>query len=292
MTGFLQIITSGLLQGGVYALAAFGLSICWGVLNILNIAHGEFLMLGALAAYGVYVLSGINPFFIVPVIIPIFLVLSFLFEKILIRPILRGRTETEMLVASILVTLGGALLIEDVTAFFWTKSFTGIPYSMTSLKVGGVVIPLIRLLILVFILALTGLIHYYLKRSYTGKAIQAITQNREGARVVGINTVRISMIAFVSGSILASIGGVFYVVLYSMTPYMGLALTVKYMCIIVLGGLGSLFGSLAGGVILGVTESIIGYYFGSDWSPTVAYFALVLILLLRPQGLFGRKGTV
>src|SRR5512136_1884025 len=107
MTGFLQIITSGLLQGGVYALAAFGLSICWGVLNILNIAHGEFLMLGALAAYGVYVLSGINPFFIVPVIIPIFLALSFLFEKILIRPILRGRTETEMLVASILVTLGG-----------------------------------------------------------------------------------------------------------------------------------------------------------------------------------------
>ena len=80
-----------------------------------------------------------------------------------------------------------------------------------------------------------------------------------------------------------------YVVLFSMTPYMGLALTVKYMCIIVLGGLGSLFGSLAGGVILGITESIVGYYFGSDWSPTVAYFALVLILLLRPQGLFGRK---
>ena len=245
-------------------------------------------MLGALAAYGVYALAGINPFLIVPVIIPIFFALSFLFEKILIRP-MRGRTETEMLVASILVTLGGALFIEDVTAFFWGKSFTGIPYSMASLKVGGVVIPLIRLLILVFILALTGLIHYYLKRSYTGKAIQAITQNREGARVVGINIVRISMVTFVIGSILASIAGVFYVVLYSMTPYMGLALTVKYMCIVVLGGLGSLFGSLAGGVILGITESIVGYYFGSDWSPTVAYFALVLILLLRPQGLFGRK---
>ena len=286
--GFLQMMTSGLLLGGVYALAAFGLSICWGVLNILNIAHGEFLMLGALAAYGVYAFTGINPFLIVLAIIPIFLAFSFLFEKILIRP-MRGRTETEMLVASILVTLGGALFIEDVTAFFWGKSFTGIPYSMASLKVGGVVIPLIRLLILIFILALTGVIHYYLKRSYTGKAIQAITQNREGARVVGINIVRISMVTFVIGSILASIGGVFYVVLYSMTPYMGLALTVKYMCIVVLGGLGSLFGSLAGGVILGITESIVGYYFGSDWSPTVAYFALVLILLLRPQGLFGRK---
>jgi len=286
--GFLQMMTSGLLLGGVYALAAFGLSICWGVLNILNIAHGEFLMLGALAAYGVYAFTGIDPFLIVLAIIPIFLAFSFLFEKILIRP-MRGRTETEMLVASILVTLGGALFIEDVTAFFWGKSFTGIPYSMASLKVGGVVIPLIRLLILIFILALTGVIHYYLKRSYTGKAIQAITQNREGARVVGINIVRISMVTFVIGSILASIGGVFYVVLYSMTPYMGLALTVKYMCIVVLGGLGSLFGSLAGGVILGITESIVGYYFGSDWSPTVAYFALVLILLLRPQGLFGRK---
>lgn len=286
--GLLQIITSGLLLGGVYALAAFGLSICWGVLNILNIAHGEFLMLGALAAYGVYALAGINPFLIVLAIIPIFLAVSFLFEKILIRP-MRGRTETEMLVASILVTLGGALFIEDVTAFFWGKSFTGIPYSMASLQLGGVVVPLIRLLILIFILALTGVIHYYLKRSYTGKAIQAITQNREGARVVGINIVQISMVTFIIGSILASIGGVFYVVLYSMTPYMGLALTVKYMCIVVLGGLGSLFGSLTGGVILGITESVVGYYFGSDWSPTVAYFTLVLILLLRPQGLFGRK---
>ena len=275
-------------MGGVYALAAFGLSICWGVLNILNIAHGEFLMLGALAAYGVYALAGINPFLIVLAIIPIFLAVSFLFEKILIRP-MRGRTETEMLVASILVTLGGALFIEDVTAFFWGKSFTGIPYSMASLQLGGVVVPLIRLLILIFILALTGVIHYYLKRSYTGKAIQAITQNREGARVVGINIVQISMVTFIIGSILASIGGVFYVVLYSMTPYMGLALTVKYMCIVVLGGLGSLFGSLTGGVILGITESVVGYYFGSDWSPTVAYFTLVLILLLRPQGLFGRK---
>jgi branched-chain amino acid transport system permease protein len=286
--GLLQIVISGLLLGGVYALAAFGLSICWGVLNILNIAHGEFLMLGALAAYGVFALAGINPFLIVLVIIPIFLLFGFVFEKVLIRP-MRGKTETEMLVASILVTLGGALLIEDVTAFFWGKSFTGIPYSMVSLKVGEIVIPLIRLWILVFILALTAIIHFYLKRSYTGKAIQAITQNREGAGVVGINIVRISMVTFMIGSVLASIAGVFYVVLYSMTPYMGLALTVKYMCIVILGGLGSLFGSLAGGVILGITESIIGYYFGSDWSPTVAYFALVLILLFRPQGLFGRK---
>jgi branched-chain amino acid transport system permease protein len=286
--GLLQILISGLLLGGVYALAAFGLSICWGVLNILNIAHGEFLMLGALVAYVVFALTGMNPFLIVLAIIPVFLIFSFIFEKVLIRP-MRGKTETEMLVASILVTLGAALLIEDVTAFFWGKSFTGIPYSMVSLKVGGIVIPLIRLLILVFILALTAGIHFYLKRSYTGKAIQAITQNREGAGVVGINIVGISMVTFVIGSILASIAGVFYVVLYSMTPYMGLTLTVKYMCIVILGGLGSLFGSLAGGVILGITESIVGYYFGSDWSPTVAYFALVLILLFRPQGLFGRK---
>jgi branched-chain amino acid transport system permease protein len=286
--GFLQIVTSGLLVGGVYALAALGLSICWGVLNILNIAHGEFLMLGCVAAYGVYAFTGINPFLIVLVIVPIFFGFSYLFEKILIRP-MRGKTETETLVASILVTLGAALVIEDVTAFFWGKSFTGIPYSMASLKVGGVVIPLIRLSILIFILALTWMIQVYLKRSYTGKAIQAITQNREGARVVGINIIGISMVTFIIGSVLASIAGVFYVVLYSMTPYMGLALTVKYMCIVVLGGLGSLFGSLAGGVILGVTEAIVGYYFGSDWSPTVAYMALVLILLLRPQGLFGRK---
>ena len=286
--GLLQILTSGLLLGGIYALAAFGLSIVWGVLNILNIAHGEFLMLGALVAYGVYALLGINPFLIIVVIIPIFLVFSLFFEKMLIRP-MGGETEMERLVASILITLGAALLIEDVTAFLWGKSFTGIPYSIGSLRLGGVVIPGLRLLILGFILALTLLIHFYLKRSYTGMAIRAITQNREAASIIGINTVRISMITFVIGTLLAAIAGVFYVVLYSMTPYMGLSLTVKYMCIVVLGGLGSLVGSFAGGLILGVTEAIVGYYLNPDWSPTVAYFALVAIILVRPQGLFGRR---
>jgi len=281
-------LASGLLLGGLYALAAFGLSIVWGVLNILNIAHGEFLMLGALVAYGIYALQGINPFLIVLIIIPIFLLFSLLFEKILIRP-MRGETETEALVASILVTLGGALIIEDVTAFLWGKSFTGIPYSMGSIHMGEVVIPTLRLLILGFILVLTLLIHFYLKRSYTGMAIRAITQNRTGADIIGVNTIRISMITFVIGTSLAAIAGVFYVVLYSMNPYMGLPLSVKYMCIVILGGLGSLIGSFAGGLILGVTEGLVGYYLSPDWSPTVAYFALVTILLVRPQGLFGRR---
>jgi branched-chain amino acid transport system permease protein len=192
-------------------------------------------------------------------------------------------------VASILVTLGATLLIEDVTGFFWGKSSTGIPFSMPSLHLIGITIPSLRLLIFVLILVLTLVIHLFLKKSYIGKAIQAIAQEKEGAMIVGIPIIKISMITFVFGTSLAAVAGVFYLTLYSVNPFIGLPLTVKYMCIVILGGLGSLFGSLGGGIILGITESIIGFYIGSDWSPTVAFLALILVLLFRPQGLFGRK---
>jgi branched-chain amino acid transport system permease protein len=288
MATFIQQIVGGLLMGGIYALAAFGLSIVFGVLNVLNIAHGEFLMLGALGAYLIYAITGLNPFLIIFLIIPIFALFSWFFQTVLIRPI-RGKTETEILIASILVTLGASLLIEDVTFFFWPKSFTSIPYSLPTLKLGGVMVPTMRLYGLIVIIILTGLVSVFLSRTYTGRAIRALAQNVDGARVVGIPTDRIAAMTFVLGTSLAAVAGVFYVTMYSMTPYMGLPLTVKYMVIVILGGLGGLAGPLAAGLILGITETFVGFYLGSVWAPAVAYIAFILILLVRPQGLFGLK---
>jgi len=275
-------------MGGVYALAAFGLSIVFGVLNVLNIAHGEFLMLGALGAYLIYVATGLNPFIIILLIIPIFALFSWIFQRLLIRPI-KGKTETEILIASILVTLGASLLIEDVTFFFWPKSFTSIPYSLPTLHLGKVMIPTLRLYGLGIIVVLTVVVGLFLKHSYTGRAIRAVAQNVDGAQVVGVPTRKIAAMTFVIGTCLAAVAGVFYVTLYSMTPYMGLPLTVKYMVIVIMGGLGGLTGPLAAGLILGITETFVGYYLGSVWAPAVAYIAFIIILLVRPQGLFGLK---
>lgn len=283
----LQVIIGGLLLGGIYALAAFGLSIIFGVLDVLNLAHGDLLMLGALVSFGLFTSWGLNPFLNVLLLIPLFLLAGFLFQGLLIRPI-AGKPPHELLVASILVTLGVSLLISDVTNFSTGQPYVSIPYSLPSLKVGEVVVPLLGLLVLGVIALLTLGLHLYIQRSYVGKSIRAITQDREGAQIVGIPIERLSWVTFGLGTALAGVAGLFYVLLFPVQPYIGIPLTVRYLCIIVLGGLGSLPGTLLSSLLLGVTETLTGLALGLDWSLTVPFVLLILFLILRPRGLFGK----
>lgn len=275
-------------MGGIYGLAAFGLSITFGVLNVLNLAHGEFLMLGALMSYVLFVTLGLNPFISAIAVIPIFIIAGIGFYFLLLKPI-REKPPHQLLVASILVTLGASLVIEDLTAFFWERPVTGIDYSLPSLELAGVVVSSTRLLILLFIFFLAFSLQLYLRKTYIGKSIRGITQCLEGAKVVGIPIVLVSALTFGLGVALAASAGVFYVTLFTVTPVMGIPLSVKYMCIVVLGGLGSLVGSVVGGLILGVAESLTAYYFGAEWSPTIAFVLLISILIVKPEGLFGKK---
>lgn len=282
---FIQLVIGGILQGGVYALAAFGLSLIFGVSNILNLAHGEFLMLGALATFLIYSFIELNPFLISILLIPLFFVLGCLFERGLIRRLL-GRRAHEQVTTSILVTLGVSLAIEDITAFLWGPEEKGIAYFLPSIHIGDIFISSVRLFGLAFIIILTLALHLYLRRTFMGKSIRAVTQNRRGATLVGINTYRVSTVTFGIGTVLASLGGIFYVILFTISPHIGIPLTIKYLCVIVLGGLGSLYGTLVGGIILGLTEVFTGY-FSPHWGETSAFLLLVAILLIRPKGLFG-----
>ena len=281
-------MVGGLLLGGIYGLAAFGLSITFGVLNVLNLAHGEFLMLGALMGYVLFTALGLNPFISAMAVIPIFIIAGIGFYFLLLKPI-REKPPHQLLVASILVTLGASLIIEDLTAFFWQRPVTGIAYSLPPLELAGVVVSSTRFLILMFIFLLAFSLQLYLQKTYVGKSIRGITQCLEGAKVVGIPIVLVSALTFGLGVALAASAGVFYVTLFTVTPIMGIPLSVKYMCIVVLGGLGSLVGSVVGGLILGVAESFTAYYFGAEWSPTIAFILLILILIVKPEGLFGKK---
>lgn len=274
--------------GGIYGLAAFGLSITFGVLNVLNLAHGEFLMLGALMGYVLFSALGLNPFISAMAVIPIFIIAGIGFYFLLLKPI-SEKPPPQLLVASILVTLGASLIIEDLTAFFWERPVTGIAYSLPPLELAGVVVSSTRFLILMFIFLLAFSMQLYLQKTYVGKSIRGITQCLEGAKVVGIPIVFVSALTFGLGVALAASAGVFYVTLFTVTPIMGIPLSVKYMCIVVLGGLGSLVGSVLGGLILGVAESFTAYYFGAEWSPTIAFILLILILIVKPEGLFGTK---
>lgn len=281
-----QLIIAGILQGGVYALAAFGLSLIFGVSGVLNLAHGEFLMLGGLFTFLLFNATGLNPFLIGLFMVPFAFAFGYVFDRFLIRP-LATKKEHVRLMSSILVTLGAALTISDVTSFLAGAEEKGLDYSLPSLFWGDIYISYVRLLAMAMIAGLTVGIHYYLKKTYTGRALRATTQNLRGAMLVGVDTYQIRSVTFGIGSALAGIAGVFYVVLLSIAPDMGLTITVKYLCIIVLGGLGSLIGSLVGGLILGLTESIVSYY-TPHWGQTAAFLILVLILLIRPKGLFGK----
>jgi branched-chain amino acid transport system permease protein len=282
----LQLLVGGILLGGIYGLAAMGLSVSFGVLRILNLAHGEFLMLGALVTYMLFVFMGVNPFVGALLLIPMFIIFGVAFYWVLLRFISK-KPPHEMLTASVLVTLGTALAIEDLAAFFWERPVTGIAYSLPPLEMGGVVISSLRVLILVFICGLAVAFQVYLKKTFLGKAIRAMTQCREGAEVVGIHISWISAWTFGLAAAAAAVAGAFYVTLFTVTPSMGIPLTVKYMCVVVLGGLGSLVGSVLGGLILGVSEALTAYCIGTEWSPCVAFILLISILIVRPQGLFG-----
>ncbi len=282
----LQLIVGGILLGGIYGLAAMGLSVSFGVLKILNLAHGEFLMLGSLIAYTLFVSLGINPFLGALLLIPVFVLLGAGFYWILLKPISR-KLPRDMLTASVLVTLGIALAVEDLTAFLWERPVTGIAYSLPPLEIGGVVISSVRMLILIFICLVAVSLQLYLRKTFAGKAIRAITQCRDGAEIVGIEISRIAGWTFGLGAAAAAVAGAFYVTLFTVTPTMGIPLTIKYMCIVVLGGLGSLVGSVLGGLILGMSEAMAAHWMGPEWSPCIAFLLLILILIVRPEGFFG-----
>lgn len=286
METFLQLLIGGVLQGGIYALGAFGLSIIFGVLRVLNVAHGDYLMLGGMLTYWLYTTWALPPWAALVVVFPLFFAGGLLVERTLIRPI-AGMPHHEFLVASILVTLGISLAIEDVTAFGLTQPVKGIDYFLPPLRLGTVVVSSLRLILLALILALSVAIHLFLQRTFHGRALRAVMEDREGAMLAGIDIGRASGLAFALGTGLTATAGVFFVTLIPVDPHIGIPLTLRYLAVIVLGGVGHLPGALAGSVILGLSESLVSFYVGAEWSLTVAFVILIAILLLRPRGLMG-----
>jgi branched-chain amino acid transport system permease protein len=212
---------------------------------------------------------------------------GWLFYQGLISQIV-GRSFRQMLTTSVMITLGISLIIEDTTSFLWGGGSTGIPYQLPTVAWHGIVFPLLRVSLLAGTILLTIGLHLFLSRTYVGRAMVAAAMNPIGATVVGIDTRFVGMLTFALGIALAAGTGVFYAALYSIEPFMGLGLTLKYLAVIIVGGMGSLPGALLGGFIVAVSEAFTTYYAGAQWSPLVAFVILILALLLRPQGILGK----
>ncbi len=283
-----QLVINGVLLGGVYALAACGLSLIFGVSGVLNLAHGEFLMVSGFVVYVLYETLAWNPFLLVAIVTPVFFLAGYLFEKGLIKP-LAGRKEHVRLASAVLVTLGAALILEDAADFAsqGTQYEKSVDLFLPTLVIGNVYLPRLKLVMFALVLALIVGLYLFLKRTFLGLAVQSVTQNRRGALLNGVNTERINAIAFGIGTVLAAVAGGFEVINSYVAPNIGLPLTLKYLCIIVMGGLGSFLGVALGAIIIGLGESFVGFY-QPAWGQTVAFLLLVVVLLIRPRGLFGK----
>jgi branched-chain amino acid transport system permease protein len=289
MTVLPQQLVLGLLIGGLYGLAAAGLSLVFGVLKVLNVAHGELIMLGGYGAFWLFALAGVDPFASLAVVVPATIVLGALLYWALFGWVIRYHEETRIK-NSLLIGFGLALALHALAVRLWTADERSITtaYAGAVVEVAGLTVPLVRLASLVLALALIGGLHVVLARWRWGRAIRAAADDWEAALLAGIDVRRAYVLAFALGTGLAGAAGVLVSVGYSISPSIGLEWTLKALIVIVLAGLGSMFGTFAGGLVLGVAEAVSATVFGGPYREVVGLVIFFVVLVARPQGLFTR----
>lgn len=285
-----QNLVFGVLVGGLYGLAAVGLSLVFGVTKFLNVAHGELLMFGGYASFWVFSLFHVDPFLTLASTILFLLLIGIILYQVLFARMVKLTEETKVK-NTMLVGFGLSLIMQNLALRLWTANDRGIttPYSGRALTYLGVRFPIVRVASLAIALVSLLALHLFLRRTYTGKAIRATAENWEAAALMGIDIHRVYLVAFVLGAALAGVAGALVSVGYSIEPSMGLHWTLKALIVMVLGGLGSILGTFVGGIVLGVTESATSFFLGGAYREIVGLLLFLLVLVLRPQGLFGAK---
>lgn len=289
MSVLAQQIVLGLLIGGLYGLAAAGLSLVFGVLKVLDVAHGELIMLGGYGAFWLFALLGWDPFASLLVVIPGSLLLGAVLYAVLFGFVVRAGEEARIK-NSLLVGFGLALALHALAVRLWTADDRSITtsYGGAVLTVGDLSIPVIRLVSLLVALALIVSLHLLLARWRWGKAIRATAEDWQAALLTGIDVRRAYLLAFAIGTALAGAAGTLVSVGYSISPSMGLEWTLKALIVVVLAGLGSMLGTFVAGLFLGVAEAMSAAAFGGPYREVVGLVIFVVVLVLRPRGLFGR----
>ncbi|HEV8615733.1 MAG TPA: branched-chain amino acid ABC transporter permease [Methylomirabilota bacterium] len=284
-----QQLILGLLIGGLYGLAAAGLSLVFGVLKVLNVAHGELIMLGGYAAFWIVALSAIDPFASLLLVVPLSLVTGVGLYWALFGFVVRADEETRVK-NSLLIGFGLALMLHALAVRLWTADERSIvtPYGGAVLSVGDLSIPVVRLVSLVLAFGLIAALHLLLARWRWGKAIRATADDWQAALLAGIDVRRAYLLAFAIGTGLAGAAGTLVSIGYSISPSIGLEWTLKALVVVILAGLGSMLGTFAAGLFLGVAEAASATVFGGPYREVVGLVIFVIVLVVRPRGLFGR----
>ncbi|MGH2376031.1 MAG: branched-chain amino acid ABC transporter permease [bacterium] len=283
----LEVAAAGLLLGGLYALIAVGLNIQYGLMRVLNVAHGEFIMIGGYLTYLLYARLGINPLITILISGPVMFALGAGIHALLFRHLLRLRRSREELEAnSLLISFGLLFILQNVALLLWSADIRGYQYLDRPLSLLGAVFPANRVVAFAVAALVTGALFAFLRGTLMGTAIRALMQDPIGSRLVGLPVPRIHGLCFGLGAGLAAVSGSLVSMLFPLDPFVGLPYTITALVVIILGGLGSVTGSLLGGVILGVVQSLGVHFTSPDLRMVLSYGVLALILILRPYGLF------
>jgi branched-chain amino acid transport system permease protein len=288
---WLELIASGLITGGVYALVALGLNLQYGLMRILNIAHGEFLMLGAFITYTVHVASGLSPLLMLPVAFALMMAIGVGVHRLTFRKLARTSPNVDVFEARGLMVAFGLMFIAQNTAqIIWGADLRGYDYLTNPVQVAGAQFAGNKLLLFVLSLAFSVALIVLLKMTLLGKGVRALMQSPTGAQLVGIDTQRLHPIMFGVGLGLSGVAGVLLSMTYTITPAMGEPYTVTALIVITLGGFGSMTGALVGGLALGVIEALGMHFTSPSLKSLLSYAIFIAVLLWRPNGLFNKRG--
>lgn len=285
---FLQSLANGMLIAGLYASVTLGITLVLGVMGIVNFAHGELVMLGAYTAFWLFSLLGIDPLISLPISgIVLFFIGLFIF-RFTIRPILNDPPLNQLL-----LTLGVSIFFQNLAMILWKSDSRSVitTYSGLSLNLGMVHLGLTRIITFFIAVALTIALVIFLYKFRSGKAMRAVSENNTASWLIGINVKKTYLLAFGVASGLAGAAGALVSTIMYTFPMVGFKLSLKAFCILVLGGLGNIPGTLVGSLILGLTESFVGTYVpeGSGWAEGISFILLIVILVIKPTGLFGTR---
>jgi branched-chain amino acid transport system permease protein len=294
-TIFVQLLISGILLGGIYALSSIGLTLIFGVMKVVNFAHGEYLMLAMYFTFWSFTLAGLDPYFSILLVSPILFVFGMLTYRFFIRPTI-GRPH----LTQIFVTVGVSTVIQNMVLLLWSADFRtiAVPYTRTPIVIGpfpslgleALIVNPGRLIAFVIGIGLSLAFYLFLQKSYTGKIIRATCQDRTTALLMGVNIDRVFLMTFAIGIMLVGVAGSIMMPIYTAHPWVGFEFVLVMFVAVVLGGMGSIVGAVIAGLFIGVLEVFSSFVIGPESKQAVYFLVFIAVLVIRPSGLFGQKG--
>ncbi len=292
MIYILEDAINGILMGSIYGLTALGLTVIFGVLKVINFAHGSLLMVGMYVAYWSIQLTGLHPYIALIFVVPVMFLFGYFLQDIVIKPIFKAEKNVREPITVIIVTTGIWYILDNLTLLIFGPQYRTIennPLRGGMLEVGDMLISVPKLWGFVAAILTALIIYIFFQKTRIGRAIRATSLDREAASLMGINQYKVYNIAFGIGTAAAGVAAVTLVPFYNVFPTVGVLFDIKGFIIVVLGGLGSIGGAILGGIIVGLIESVAPQFMTATWTEAIVYGLFLIVLFVKPSGLFGVK---